>query len=112
MAQQQMDMTAMADTAYGYNTAMAYPNTYKDVLSQRVGENDVNRVPTYSVADNQSDPESTIPNLSLGHGSIGHTNPLFWVLVVVLIVTGYIGFLFDFDFKKVGAVKIGVGSKH
>ena len=107
-----MDMSAMADSAYGYNTAASYPGGgYRDVMSQRVGENDVNRIPTYTVADNRADPSATIPNLSLGHGSMGHTNPMFWVLVILLLVTGYIGFGFDLDISKLADVKAGFGNK-
>lgn len=107
-----MDMSAMADTAYGYNTAASYPGGgYRDVMSQRVGENDVNRIPTYTVADNRADPGATIPNLSLGHGSLGHTNPMFWVLIILLLVAGYIGFGFDLDIKRLADIKAGFGSK-
>lgn len=104
--------SAMADVAYGYSTIMSYPNTYKDVTKQQVGENDVNRIPTYSVSNSgQPDNMATMPNLGIGHGSIGHQNPLFWLLLILLVITGYIGFAFDFDFKKIGEAKVGFGNK-
>lgn len=106
-----MDMSAMAESTYGYLTATSYPNSYKDVMSQRVGENDVNRIPTYTVSDSRPDSAATMPSLGLGHASIGHSNPLFWLLVIALLVTGYVGFVFDFDFKKLGEARIGLGNK-
>lgn len=40
---------------------------------------------------------------------LGTSNPLFWVLILVLVITGYLTVGFDFGLKKVfkGGLKIG-----
>lgn len=39
----------------------------------------------------------------------GHTNPLFWLLIIVLILTGYISAGFSVGFKKLGSFSAKVG---
>ncbi len=43
-------------------------------------------------------------------GNIGHTNnPLFWLLVLALIFTGYIFGVFEVGVKHIGSVGVHVG---
>lgn len=44
------------------------------------------------------------PNLSFGP-----QNPLFWVLILALIFTGWVFGGFDFGVKKIGGVNVKVG---
>lgn len=39
----------------------------------------------------------------------GHQNPLFWVLVLVLILTGYVSAGFNVGFKKIGSFGAKIG---
>lgn len=45
------------------------------------------------------------------HFNLGTSNPLFWLLVLLLIVIGYLGFLFDFSLKRVVSGNLAVGNK-
>lgn len=49
-------------------------------------------------------PGAVLPKLSLGH-----QNPLFWVLILVLLFTGYLYGGFNIGLKKIGNVKIKGG---
>lgn len=59
---------------------------------------------------NATDVQSAgIPHEVLNGMGFGPSNPLFWVLILVLIITGYATVGFDFGLKKVvkGGLKIG-----
>ena len=47
-------------------------------------------------------------NLPLG---LGTNNPLFWLLILFLVFTGWIFGAFDFGAKNVGSVAVKVGRK-
>lgn len=47
-------------------------------------------------------PSGVLPKLSYGP-----SNPLFWVLLIILIITGYLTFGFDIGLKKLGSLKVG-----
>jgi hypothetical protein len=50
-----------------------------------------------------------VPGEVLAPLGLGHKNPLFWILVLALIVTGYLTLGFDVGLKKVikGGFKVG-----
>ena len=52
----------------------------------------------------------TVGGIQMGHHTLLN-NPVFWLLVFILIIVGYIGFMFDFSVKRLGEVKVGAGSK-
>jgi hypothetical protein len=80
------DHTAMG--AYGFSSwSPAYP-----------GGSAV--LPMTDIADH-------IPSGVLPKMGFGPSNPLFWVLIIFLIITGYLSLGFDLSFKKIGALKIG-----
>lgn len=43
------------------------------------------------------------------HLSLHWDNPLFWLLVLLLLFVGYVGFLFDFSVKRIGSVELKGG---
>lgn len=43
---------------------------------------------------------NTIGGWQSNHHSLGHQNPLFWVLLLALIVLGYLGLAFDVKVGK------------
>ncbi len=55
---------------------------------------------------------SAVGGPPLDHHALGHRNPMFWLLILVLLFVGYVGFLFDFQIKKIGAFSIKGGSKN
>lgn len=84
-----MDQTA-AD-AYGFiSYTPAYPGGLAVASATDVGLNGA--------------PHEVLPKMGWGH-----SNPLFWVLVLVLVVTGYLTVGFDFGLKKIvkAGAKIG-----
>lgn len=60
-----------------------------------------------SVLPSTESGDGNIPSGVLPRMSFGHQNPLFWVLIILLVVTGYLTFGFDIGLKKVGALKLG-----
>ena len=50
-----------------------------------------------------------IPSGVLAKLPIGHQNPLFWLLLLALVWTGYVYGAFDIGFKKLGSTSIKVG---
>ena len=63
-----------------------------------------------TATDPSSPSSSTVGGDLLGHTAI-HSHPLFYLLIFVLLFVGYVGFLFDFQIKKIVDVKAGAGSK-
>lgn len=57
----------------------------------------------------QTDQSDGQPSIALPKLSFGHTNPLFWLLIVLLIVIGYISGGFNVGVKKIGRLGIKVG---
>lgn len=53
----------------------------------------------------------TTAGMGTGHSAVGWNNQLFWLLVLILIVIGYLGFAFDVGLKKVGEVRVAGGSR-
>lgn len=87
-----MDQTA-AD-AYGFQSySPAYPGGL--VVA-----------PQTTTGDTGGDP---VPSISLPRLPLGHQNPLFWVLLILLIITGYVAGGFDVAIKKIGKVGVHVG---
>jgi hypothetical protein len=78
-----------ASNVYGFS---AYTHTYPGGMSTQpvteVGSGDV--------------PSGVLPSLGFGP-----KNPLFWVLLLFLIITGYLTFGFDIGLKKLGSLKVG-----
>ena len=54
-----------------------------------------------------TDIANSIPAGVLPKLGFGPSNPLFWVLILFLIITGYLTFGFDIGLKKIGQVKLG-----
>ena len=52
---------------------------------------------------------SNLPSGVLGKLPIGHQNPLMWLLVLLLIWTGYLYGGFDLGIKKIGSSKFKIG---
>ena len=77
-----------ATNAYGY---AAYSPAYPGGASV---------LPMTDIGDNV--PSGVLPKLG-----IGFQNPLFWVLILFLIITGYLSIGFDLGLKKIGNLKIG-----
>lgn len=87
-----MDQTAQE--AYGFHSySPAYPGGMVTAPQTTTGEDGVDPVP--SVA---------LPQLPFGH-----QNPMFWLLVILLIITGYISGGFDVGIKKLGKIGARVG---
>lgn len=42
----------------------------------------------------------TVGGIFANHSALGHQNPMFWVLILALLVLGYIGFMFDIKVGK------------
>lgn len=53
----------------------------------------------------------TTAGLGSGHHALGWNNQLFWLLVLILIIVGYLGFAFDVGLKRVGEVRVTGGSR-
>jgi hypothetical protein len=51
----------------------------------------------------------TVGGFNLMHNALGVSNPMFWLLILGLILVGYLGFLFDVDIKKVGEARLKGG---
>lgn len=56
--------------------------------------------------DNQNEAGVQQVTAKLG---LGHQNPLFWLLILLLIVTGYLTLGFDFGVKKIGKIGASLG---
>lgn len=97
-------MPMTAQEIYGFGVVQ--PTGYDGPVTENMG----NHNPTYQVTDNQPT-GMAIAGVASGHHALGHHNPLFWVLILALVVTGYIGLGFDFSVKRVGklATKVGRG---
>lgn len=95
-------MDSTASGVYGYGNIL--PTGYDGPVSENMG----NSNPTYQVTDSAPS-GATAGGVSYGHHSIGHTNPVFWVLVLALVVTGYIGLGFDFNIKNLFSTRTRVG---
>jgi hypothetical protein len=81
------DMTASG--AYGFQSfSHAFPGGMATQPMTDVGAGNI--------------PDGVMPKLGFGH-----QNPLFWVLVIFLIITGYLTFGFDIGIKKLGQLKFG-----
>jgi hypothetical protein len=81
------DQTAFG--AYGFNShTSAYPGGGATLPMTDVGAGNI--------------PSGVLPKLGFGP-----SNPLFWVLILFLIITGYLTFGFDLGFKKIGSLKVG-----
>lgn len=84
-----MDQTA-AD-AYGFiSYTPAYPGGLAVASATDVGHNGA--------------PHEVLPKMGFGH-----SNPLFWVLVLILVITGYLTLGFNVGIKRVlkGGLKVG-----
>jgi len=88
-----MDQTA-AD-AYGFQSySPAYPGGLVVAPQTTVGESGAN------------DP---VPSISLPRLPFGHQNPMFWLLIILLIVSGYVAGGFDVAIKKIGKAGVKIG---
>lgn len=47
--------------------------------------------------------------IPMWHHAIGIHNPMFWLLLLVLLFVGYVGFLFDFSVKRIGKASLKGG---
>jgi hypothetical protein len=72
---------------------------------------DFQRVPTSSIQRNEPDQLSTSTTGVGNHFVLHWNNPLFWLLLLVLLFVGYVGFLFDFSVKRIGKVDISGGKR-
>ena len=63
-------------------------------------------MPETSIGMSGDVPGSVLPKLPLGH-----QNPLFWLLVLALVWSGYVYGAFDIGFKKLGSSSFKVGRK-
>jgi hypothetical protein len=71
---------------------------------------DISQVPTSGV--DVKDPSSMSTAANAGdYFSLHWNNPLFWLLVAVLLFVGYVGFLFDFSVKKIGNISLSGGKR-
>jgi hypothetical protein len=87
-----MDSSYTAGGAYGFNSfSPAVPGGAAIM-------------PETSVGVSGAVPGSVLPKLPLGH-----TNPLFWLLILALVWSGYIYGAFDIGFKKIGSSSFKVG---
>lgn len=68
----------------------------------------ISQVPTSAVDTQPNTGMSTNANAG-DHLSLHWNNPLFWLLVLVLIFVGYVGFLFDFSVKRIGSINLKGG---
>ena len=52
---------------------------------------------------------SGVPHEVLPKMGFGHSNPMFWVLILVLVITGYLTLGFNVGIKRVlkGGLKVG-----
>jgi len=50
-----------------------------------------------------------IPDFGGRQLSLGAGNPLFWLLILVLLFTGWIFGAFDFGIKRIGSVSVKAG---
>jgi hypothetical protein len=50
-----------------------------------------------------------VPGMALPKLSLGHQNPLFWLLILFLLFTGYLYGGFDIGVKKIGNIKLKGG---
>lgn len=68
-----------------------------------------------AVPSTATDPSSPTTSNTVGGSLFGHTavhnHPLMFLLIFILLFIGYVGFLFDFQVKKLVDVKAGAGSK-
>jgi hypothetical protein len=81
-----MDGTAFGE--YGFNShTSAYPGGGATLPMTDVGNNV---------------PSGVLPKLGFGP-----QNPLFWVLILILILTGYLTVGFDLGLKKIGKLNVG-----
>jgi hypothetical protein len=56
--------------------------------------------------------DASMPSITGGAPlGFGVNNPLFWLLILFLVFTGWIFGAFDFGVKRVGNVKVGVGKR-
>jgi hypothetical protein len=78
----------LATSAYGY---AAYTPAYPGGASV---------LPVTDIGINT--PAGILPKLGMGP-----SNPLFWVLVIFLIISGYLSIGFDIGFKKLGKLNVG-----
>lgn len=53
----------------------------------------------------------TTGGVGTGHTALGWNNQLFWLLLLVLIIVGYLGFAFDVSLKRVGEVRVAGGNR-
>jgi hypothetical protein len=60
---------------------------------------------------NTSATGKTVGGMNLVHHALGWQNPLFWVLILALVIVGYLTFLFDIGVKNVGKEKLELGHK-
>lgn len=82
-----MEQTAVG--AYGFQAySQAYPGGAAVMPSTDVGTGNV--------------PSGVLPKFGFGH-----QNPLFWLLILFLVITGYLTFGFDIGIKKIGDLKLG-----
>jgi hypothetical protein len=95
-------MDATANSTYGFGRIQ--PTGYDGPVSENMGNNN----PTYQVTEN-SPTGMTVGGIGVGHHSVGHSNPMFWFLILVLIFVGYIGLGFDFSVKNLFSTKTKVG---
>jgi hypothetical protein len=78
----------LASTAYGFSAwTPAYPGGAAVLPATDIGEH--------------------IPSGVLPKMGFGFQNPLFWVLILFLIITGYLTIGFDVGLKKIGSFKVG-----
>lgn len=90
-----------AQTVYGWGALR-----HGDVPTENMGNS--NPGPGMTVTHNVPT-GFAVGNISTSHGAV-YNNPLFIVLVLMLVVTGYLGMGFDFHLKRVGKTSTRIGS--
>ena len=72
---------------------------------------DFQRVPLSTIQRNEPNQQTSGVDGIGNHFVLHWNNPLFWLLILVLLFVGYIGFLFDFSVKRIGKIGVSGGKK-
>jgi hypothetical protein len=99
---QDMNPALIPDTArslYGYSIRGGGYLPEGPVLTDVAATREVNTTAT----------GRTVGGMNLVHHALGVENPLFWVLILALLIVGYLTFLFDIGVKNVGQERLKLG---
>jgi hypothetical protein len=55
--------------------------------------------------------DANVPSINAGNLGLGMDNPLFWLLILALVFTGWVFGALDFGVKRVGEVRVTAGRK-